>query len=260
MKILFEDDDKSPISILLMASSAGKDMIFCSGYRGIQRAIEDALLIDDLVIVYIDVSPNNKYTFEMYRSIRNIAKESYKVIVIPIICAEYTLLRMLVRYGYLYDICRKDDGLRNFVEDYIINLGNSRTDTEASLEKMCKSVIRRHLPRCLQNKQSRSGKFMCKDCDCTECDLLDSGCSDKLSVKAERMYTSLPLFVVPDEVDFSEITKACGLSYKQTSVEKAFEEINEFYDRLRDMFGINKRFIGEKEKFIAGMEIGSEIE
>lgn len=48
MKILFEDDDKSPISILLMASSAGKDIIFCSGYRGIQRAIEDALLIDDL--------------------------------------------------------------------------------------------------------------------------------------------------------------------------------------------------------------------
>lgn len=67
MKIIFEDSSESPISKLLLGSSVGKDMIFCSGSRRIPRVIKQVLRTDELVVLYVDVSPNNESTVETYR-------------------------------------------------------------------------------------------------------------------------------------------------------------------------------------------------
>ena len=242
MRIIFEDSRKSPISRLLLGSSAGKYMIFCEGYRGIRSAVEDAISNNEDVMVYIDVSPNNEYTTNMFKKILKIPKRGHSIIVVPIICAEYILLRMLVQYGYIDDICVKDKGLSELIIGYVVDLTNGVIGEGKSLEKVCKHIIMNHLPWCLQNKQNKPGKFLCDDCNCETCDLLDRGCTDKFGIKAERMYASLPLFFMPGGMEYTKVLDSCGAKYNITSIEDALKRVDDFYEKLYNAMGADKDF------------------
>lgn len=186
MKIIFEDSSESPISKLLLGSSVGKDMIFYSGSRRIPRVIKQVLRTDELVVLYVDVSPNNESTVETYRHAFRLAKQNCRILLVPIICAEYVLLRMLVHYGYITELCSKDRKLYDFIDRYVLcNSESSRYEKE-SLEKICKHVVEKHLPECLQNKKHRPGKFLCGNCECDECTLSNRGYTDGFTEKAER--------------------------------------------------------------------------
>ena len=242
MKMIFEDSKESPISRLLLGSSAGKDMVFCGGYRGIPSAIKSAIEHGEDVIVYIDVSPNNGDASRILGRIRRINRGEHKVIVVPIICAEYILLRMLVQYKYVDDLCIKDKALSDLVKGYVVDLTNGVIGEGKSLEKVCKHIIMNHLPRCLQNKQNRPGKFMCDDCNCETCDLLEKGCNDEFRVKAERLYASLPLFYMPGGMEYTKVLDGCGAKYSITSIEDALKKLDEFYEKLYAAMGIKKNF------------------
>ena len=245
MKIIFEDSRKSPISRLLLGSSAGKDMIFCEGYRGMPKAIKSAIKNGEDAIVYIDVSPHNENTSGMFDKINSIDSNGHKVIIVPIICAEYILLRMLVHYGYLDDICKNDSELLELIIGYVVELTNGVIGEGKSLERVCKHIIENHLPWCLQNKQNKPGKFLCKDCDCEVCDLLEKGCTDGFRVKAERLYASLPLFFMPGGMEYTKVLDSCGAKYSITSLEDAITNIDKFYTELYNSMGIEKTFIVE---------------
>ena len=245
MKIVFEDNQDSPISKLFRGSSAGKDMRFGSGYRGIRKAVRAALANGEGAIVYVDAAPGNKTTTEMYSKIREEFKEYENVVVIPIVCAEYILLRMLAHYGYLSGLCRNDEVLEKFVVGYITKLSNGLVNTSLSFEKTCKNIIKNHLPDCMQNSQTWPGRFLCGDCGCDICDIEDTAFTDDFKVKAERLYASLPLFFMPGGMEYTKVLDSCGAKYNITSIEDAITRIDKFYTELYNSMGLDKTFTVE---------------
>ena len=245
MRIIFEDSPMSHISRLFCGSSAGKHMRFGSGYRGIVAAVREALADGEGAMVYVDVSPSIQSTGEMYSKIRNRFVKYDNVIVIPIICAEYILLRMLVHYGYLNDLRKNDEVLDKFVVGYITELSNGLVNKEVSLEKTCKHLIKNHLPDCMQNSQTWPGRFLCGDCGCDICDIADTAFTDDFKVKAERLYASLPLFFMSGGMEYTKVLDSCGAKYNITSLEDAITNIDKFYTELYDSMGLEKTFIVE---------------
>lgn len=66
---------------------------------------------NDSIVVFIDMIPGNKSIIEIYKKLHNISKaNNFRLIVLPIICAEYYLIKSLYKSQVLkntegIDIC-----------------------------------------------------------------------------------------------------------------------------------------------------------
>lgn len=241
MILIFEDNEKSPISGLLHSCIAGEHIIFADGNKSVECEIKEHLNED--VIAFFDVPPNNwSVVSEYYRLVEEF--EIYEnVWIVPIICIEYSVLQMLIHFGYAQDILLRRIQTGFTKEGYANNLKDMddghRKKAVGSLEQYCKQLLITSKIQCLSNKmQDRKGAFYKADCDCVgECPLARK---EVRKIKAEQLYVSLPVFYVRD-IEHRQILESLGvelgdiLSYNEMICKR-----KNFFDGICEELGFNK--------------------
>lgn len=253
VKLVFEDGEDTPSSILLKQSCHGENINFSNG---VSQLLEKAVSIkdsDDIVYMFYDVSPNNERTVKGYEMLVDTLKQNkelYKnMYVVPIICMEYCICKTLERYGWFWTNSAKESEM---IEKLIIAFDWNGVSDEiksdvyvgVSLEHAYKSIVANLRLRCLHNSfeytgaskvrkaQSLSGMFYEKDCKC-ERKYCPIDCRDKLEVKAEKLYCSLPVFPVETD-EHKKILSKLGINTKKMSKEDIKMERRLFYKKICD--------------------------
>lgn len=260
MIIIFEDNMTTPSSKLLKSCYYGEKIFFSGGSRNLGIMINKCLPLDDL-LVFVDVVPNNSYTVMTYRNLNSMFHNEVKagrLVIMPILCIEYILLKMLSRYE---GVISKNTYIKHLVCNFdyqnasVQSLINSNQKLTDSLERVFKFVLtdvsNRSKHRCLansfeytekekgilvRNESSIKGIFYDKDCKCDSryCRL---GIRDSLELKAEKLYTTLPLFYVDNDVH-REYLRKFGINTKDCDITEVFNKVQEFYDIICKELGV----------------------
>lgn len=194
MRILFEDNENSPVSVLLRNSCMGDIIEFSNGVARL-CALASEYLNEDLLLVFIDLVPNNKATWYYYADLLDLQVKARNMYVCPIFCIEFYVLLMLQRDGYIQEAALTDGLFGDLVKEELLR---SKT-----LEKRFKLELSRlgSLSFCLLNSRSLTnsttrGYFYEKDCPCGGFCRLNSR-NHSLSEKANALYTCLPVLLLP---------------------------------------------------------------
>ena len=216
VKFIFEDGENTPSSILLKQSYYGKYIYFSNG---VSKLLDTAIAIknaEDIVYMFYDVSPNNRITVKGYETLVDMLKQNKKlykdIYVIPIICIEYHICKILDKDHCLYTKDKKalemiEKIVRDFDWETLSPYIKNDTYIGESLEHAYKNIISLLAMRCMRNEFEYVGKtnerrpesiwgiFYEKDCIC-ERKYCNIDCSDSLEIKAEKLYRSLPIIVL----------------------------------------------------------------
>jgi len=192
---VFEDNIDTPSSRLLKESYNSKNIYFSGSNSKLISKTNSVLKQGyDGVILFVDVSPNNGSTIGVYNSLvahkKKISRWS-SVVIVPIICIEFYIAKMCVKYNYFGSEYIDNDIIRYMVNDF--DWDNCPYKNK-SLEKVYKIPFSRsnYNKECLINSNS-FGRFYTQDCNC--CDIS----KDSLSKKANLFYSTLPVYDVVDE-------------------------------------------------------------
>lgn len=248
IKFIFEDSDDTPSSVLLKSSFNGANIEFANGSSRVYRKVLSLRCVSDIdyCIVFFDVAPDNRYTISRYRRLiedLNEAEIYFPVYVVPIPCIEYVILKLFCSYSYISCSNRIRHLIRYLVEEF--NWGIAKAELglnyNGSIEKVYKFLLANQSMLCLRNtisdKNKLSGKFYIKDCDCEEryCRLR---CIDSLRLKAERLYTSLPIFDIISK-EHAKILYDMGIVTQTLSIGELRLKQSELYKDICTQLGVS---------------------
>lgn len=258
MKIIFEDSNNAPSSVLLRNCFLGNSIIFSEGCHNIPEYIERYIELDDIV-TFVDLVPDNMSTINFYNDLVSEYRdfiERNRLMICPILCIEYIILKMLLTYGYLTDTIVVDAVALDFRSNSIKDLLARDKNASKTMEKLMKSILvdisSKSGKRCLRNSfkysnidgvmtrkmDSRFGIFYENDCLCNiyRCSL---GIRNTLKVKAEELYVSLPVFVTGG-YEHENFIKSIGVNFEDNSFGAVSNIFKDFYDLLCDKNGLNR--------------------
>lgn len=235
-KFIFEDNEYTPSSCLLRNSFNGKNIYFSGGVGNILEKLKEVYEADCLHYVYIDLVPNNEETVSDYMSLRDYVNAEYSdnVVVIPIVCIERIIMQMLNKYNYfvhskksgvLFECIGDDFKWQLLPEEY----------KDVSLEHLYKLIISSQILFCQQNVNRAANRIQgqfyrlgCDECVNRRC---QKDLKDSLRVKAERLYTSLPVFkVVSDE--HAQVLNELKIRFRASNVPEILQGIQKDYDKI----------------------------
>lgn len=154
MIYIFEDSDKSPISVLLKYV-LGDNVVFSKGALNLRIELEK---YPDSICC-MDVVPDNDETVDMYNEL----KEEYGRRIVPIPCIEFATLLMLADLGVKLTCSLTD--LYNIISGIEI-----KKYTDKSLEKYLKRLLNSDIKKCIHNIFKRDnyvyGLFYNSNCTC----------------------------------------------------------------------------------------------
>lgn len=248
---VFEDNENTPSSKLLRENIAGVRFCFSNGAYLVAQLVEDLCneegSSDYEILVFIDYVPMNYYTYDTYMTLLDIKEEFYwkkntKIYVLPIVCIEYYILKMLSSF-YEFDIPERFSDL---YDSLIIDLSFDHAVLKefTSLEKAYKFLLQHSKKRCMINKNSENevkieGYFYKYDCvDCRRRLCVNKKNLVVLKEKAMHMYTSLPVFKIVSE-EQKKYMEELGISFEYNSVEEVVEELRRFIRSIFRKFGIS---------------------
>ncbi len=246
--LVFEDNENTPSSKLLRENIHGVRFCFSNGAYNIARLIEkicnESGSSDYEILVFIDYVPNNYYTYDTYRTLLDIKEEFYcktntKIYVLPIVCMEFYILKMLSSY-YEFEIAERFSGLYNSLITEL-SFDDALLREFSSLEKAYKFLLQQSKKRCMININSEKEKkiegFFYKN-DCMDCK--KRACVNKNAVlleKAIHLYTSLPVFRAVSEEQEKYMEK-WGIGLVNKSIEIATEELKGLIRYIFSRLGI----------------------
>jgi hypothetical protein len=180
---------------------------------------------DNKVYIFVDCPPNEYYVRLTYESLCLEFARNENVEIFPIICLEEITLKMLNTY-YKIPYAKADLNLvNNIVFDFnwknVENKFKNDSYINESLEHAYKHILSNLTAKCLHNHEDGiRGKFYLNDCNCERqyCNALKS--DDCLDIKAERLYTSLPI-CIPKNDEVSVIWNGIGIHLAEQNVENA---------------------------------------
>jgi hypothetical protein len=223
MIIIFEDNANTPSSVLLRHSCFSDKLRFSEGNKKLLVTISK-YLSEDIVLVFVDVVPDNECSVMTYIDIRTRFINNTNVFVMPILCIEYILLLFLKEYypNMLVDNAYVDSLITNFDYNKIRKLGRN-------LEKVCKGVLANvgNKYSCLLN-DVKHGDFYTSSCICDRGKHINCDTSVSLSTKANQLYCTLPLYVT--NADFDKIVNDIGKHVNRTTLDLALQEQQKLYD------------------------------
>ena len=172
---------------------------------------------------------------------------------IPILCIEYHVCQAFVKYNWFYV---KDAKENEMIEKLVVKFDWANISDEfknnvyinASLEHAYKSILANLKMRCMHNafeyvgntgvrkNQSISGKFYEKDCDC-ERKYCHIECTDSLKLKAEKVYCTLPGFVVSTD-EHRRLLNSIGIKTVSLSLEDVKAQRRVFYKMVCANMGL----------------------
>lgn len=210
MKIIFEDNENSPISKLLR-QIYHDDAIFADGNVYVRNYLEE---YEDSVCI-LDVVPDNSNTIILYDELF----EEFGERIIPFPCIEFATIFALFSLGFKID---------NDLPSDIINLisGNEYKSYDAkSLERHLKARLNSCVHVCLRNKSkidnSAYGKFYTGTCECDEHH--SKWCTKcTLDEKKDAMKKFVPVFW-----SRSSLVMLYSNLFKSLGVDKGIENLTE---------------------------------
>lgn len=100
MVLLFEDNENTPSSQLLKSCLYGKNIYFSNGNHNLATVATELVNKGNSVIIFVDVLVNSIETKQIYNAISKKFKNNEHVLVLPIICIEYYILKMLCSHRF----------------------------------------------------------------------------------------------------------------------------------------------------------------
>lgn len=244
MILLFEDKENTPSSQLLKKSLYGENIKFSGSNTALSKVAEQLKSDGHKVIIFFDLAVNNRKTKELYESLSDKYEDDSNILVLPIICIEYYILKMLYNHGFLdFDLYKSIDiqySLDNFVKEI------TGVAIDESIEKHYKHILNQigNKNHCYNNKTDAEnkgllkGKFYTHGCPCerTYCKVCKTA---SIAYKAESLYSSLPVFFIDSK--YKEYVKGIGLELNMQSVELkgVYNKLIKLHTRLHNLYGEN---------------------
>lgn len=100
MIFVFEDNEEDIISKFFRKAYPVQftdSFVYAKGNGNIKNIVSDLLKIStENIVVYMDMIPGNKETAKIYKSLRDMSfKSQYRLVVLPVVCMEYYLVKSL---------------------------------------------------------------------------------------------------------------------------------------------------------------------
>ena len=176
MIYIFEDHPEADISLLFKSAyseKVAKNFIYAKGNGNLADKVNSCLLnTTDMIIVFMDMIPGNKDCYTIYRELCCISKKnSNRVVVLPIICAEYYMIQSIQNEDMFIDAVEVDRCI-NKIPHITSNLMKHPDKAKycKNFEKYCKYILRYNTAKdCLKpyNKNSDiNGEYYRKTCTC----------------------------------------------------------------------------------------------
>lgn len=259
VELVFEDNEKTPSSVLLKSSCYGQHIHFSGGVNNLLNRALELKGTDNIVYVFYDLAPNNSKTVNRYnRWVEDILinKVLYRnIYLIPIICIEFYICKFLLQNNLT--MLPKDETLAlkamlpNFNYSSVPLKFKTWEYTANSIEHLFKHLIKQHRLPCMHNKfeyedenskirkrSSLSGIFYERDCTC---DLQYCCFKNRMTIhyKSENLYFLLPVFFTED-TKHTPLSKNKELPYRRITVAELKEERQCFYNELCEGLGVAK--------------------
>lgn len=244
--MLFEDNKDSASSCLLKSAYNGKNVEFSCGYNRLLKKLKELYNSNDIFFVFVDVAPNNPFTVEFYKSFLDydFVRSHDNIYTVPIVCIEYYLFWSVYNLGYI----RCNSRSTTLALEHLIlhpsfsELSSCFKKRSESIEQMYKIFFDKkpgyNNVKCMINGIPSEDFGLFYRIDCDNCSIKDCplGCSDTLVLKAERLYTSLPVFAVVDTTH-EKLLRDLSLSFKSISPQELLDNVKNFYNNMCKLFG-----------------------
>jgi len=235
--LIFEDYLSTPSSRLLLRCYNKDNIYFSDGKSSLRYKVRDLINAGKLdIVVFLDVNPLNLDTIEQYNSLRDMKEfnDNWKnVIIVPIICIEYHIADVCKKNNYFNSKVMRRPAVEYLVGKFEYDKITNPIALNSSLEQIYKRIFETYEPilqKCIVNantSKSGIGIFYLGDCKCKDC----SSCGISLSLKAEQLYTNLPVFDIIDDKHV-EFLNSLGIFVNEISLEDLQNERQEFYDMI----------------------------
>lgn len=201
MKYIFEDKESDYLSKLFRGAypnSVTRNFCYSNGNGQLVSKTISFLDNEDLLFVFLDTVPANSDIILIYEELCDISRDNnFKVIVFPIVCAEYYFIKSISNYEH---IVVDNDTVRlcvnkEFFFDCDLLLKDSKSASFArNFERFCKIVMKNKsvLASCLHLQENGEIKFFNSDCLC-DC-YIDSCINISLRQKSLNFVKEYPCF------------------------------------------------------------------
>lgn len=170
MIFVFEDLRNDLLSRLFISAYNEESFIYTEGAGNLVNTVSKLLLENsEPIVVYIDTIPDNRETVRVYNNLRVLSKKNdFRVIVFPIVCAEYYFIKSLPEYVFLslssVNKCKNKEFWGNS------DLVESEADKKfvKNFEKYCKLILLKNVFDCVKHTRNSElyGYYYTKDCWC----------------------------------------------------------------------------------------------
>lgn len=198
MIYIFEDHPDADISILFKSaysSDTVRSFVYTKGNGNLVDSVNYFLSeTTDMIAVFMDTIPGNKDCYSVYREIGLVSKKNdYRVVVLPIVCAEYYMIKSIEGTDMMKDpeetarCIRKEPHITSRLMDYADKARYCK-----NFEKYCKYILKYNAAKdCLKpyNKIiDTNGEYYREKCNCQKA---AGDCIQKpLSEKAQELLTA----------------------------------------------------------------------
>jgi hypothetical protein len=221
---------------MLKNSSYGDNIHFSGENEYIARTVNKILKHGEAVYVFMDVPPNRDDIISAYDQLCMYYDGNDRVKIFPIICIEEIVVNMLRNYDYLHTNNEIEDLIINMVDNINHDGINEKHKTDdyitSSLEHLYKYILTHVTDKCLwnSNQDNVAGLFYRQSCTCDRkyCRI---NCTDGIDLKAERLYTSLPIFCPASNKSIA-MWDNFKIKYTITTIEEVYSDINKKYSLM----------------------------
>lgn len=211
------------------------------------KPIIETLSKDTEIFIFMDLVPDNSSTATLYRDIGNLRKSGYNVIVFPIPCAEYYMIKTLCDLQIQCLTPDIDVVLhREVYYDSSLFKASGRITT---FEQYCKAVLRNMDMICTRksNDEDREqnnlkGRFYRDNCRCADCTF-----RYPLKKKAEELLHRYPCIPLGAYMIY-HVTRKLSREELIALHKKLVTEYNSAVDRYKAYTGLSSLKIPKSEK------------
>lgn len=152
MIFVFENKKDDLLSVLFRASYSNCSFIYANGCGNLESCVEDNLSkSDDSILVFLDTIPDNKNTVNIYKNLRRLSrKNDFRIVVMPIVCAEYYFIRSL-RREYFIDDTGVDICINKMFWKNSALVSDSDRKFVKNFEKYCKLILFKSVKDCIKH-------------------------------------------------------------------------------------------------------------
>lgn len=249
MIYIFEDKTDDLISLLFKAGyneKTASKFIYTNGNGALIGESKKQLQNtpnNEKICVFIDMAPGNKELYGIYRGLIKIAEQyTGRMIIMPLICAEYYLIRSFVNKPVLksyvgVDICVNKEVYFN--SPLIV----TQQDKEfcKNFEKYCKLILIKNLMDCARHSRGIRhenliyGAYYTKDCKCDAG--TDSCVTEPVLKKSYDFLKNYPC--IPEGSYFQDTQKYSDLEM-QGIHRRLVDEFNEVIQKFIEADSVNK--------------------